>query len=403
MNICIVGAGPAGLMAAEVAARAGAMVTVYDRMPSAGRKLLMAGRGGLNLTHSEHLEWFLSRYGEARRHLRAAIESYTPDRLREWADDLGQKTFVGTSGRVFPEAMKASPLLRAWLRRLDELGVRFVMRHRWTGWNSEGELAFDSPEGIVAVKVDAVVLAFGGASWPKLGSDAGWIAPLAEAGIAIAPLRPANCGFLVDWSPIFRERFEVEPVKRVALTFGSRTVRGEFIVTRTGVEGGAIYALSNTLRDSVEASHVATLRIDLLPEANEQTLSSRVGQPRDKQSLSTFLKKATNLPPVGIGLLQEASGGKLSAMGGRELAALIKSVPIKLNGMSPMERAISTAGGISFDEIDEHFMLKKKPGVFVAGEMLDWEAPTGGYLLQASFATGVAAGKGALNWLSQKA
>lgn len=398
MNICIVGAGPAGLIAAETAARGGAQVTVYDRMPSAGRKLLMAGRGGLNLTHSEHLEWFLSRYGDARRHLRVAIESFPPERLREWAQELGQETFVGTSGRVFPKAMKASPLLRAWLRRLDELGVRFAMRHRWTGWNDNGALVFDGPDGQVTARPDAVILALGGASWPRLGSDGGWIEPFSDTGISIAPLRPANCGFLVDWSEVFRGRFEGEPVKRVALTFGSRTVRGEFIVTRAGVEGGAIYALSNALRDSVEASHVATLRIDLLPEANEQTLSSRVGQPRGKQSLSTFLRKATNLPPVGIGLLQEASGGKLSTMTGREVAALIKSVPIKLKGMSPIERAISTAGGISFDEIDGNFMLKKMPGVFVAGEMLDWEAPTGGYLLQACFATGVAAGKAATEW-----
>ncbi len=403
MNICIVGAGPAGLMAAEVAARAGAQVTVYDRMPSAGRKLLMAGRGGLNLTHSENLEWFLSRYGTARPRLRNAIEAFPPDALRAWADELGQKTFIGTSERVFPEAMKASPLLRAWLRRLDELGVRFAMRHRWTGWNDAGELSFETANGTISVKSDAAILALGGASWPKLGSDGGWIASLAAEGIAVAPLRPANCGFRVEWSDVFRDRFEGEPVKRVALTFATRTVRGEFIVTRDGVEGGAIYALSGALRDSIESSHVATLRIDLLPEANEQTLSSRVGQPRGKQSLSSFLRKATNLPPVAIGLLQEATGGKLAAMSSRELAALIKSVPVKLVGVNPIERAISTAGGVSFDEAELDFMLKKKPGVFVVGEMLDWEAPTGGYLLQASFSTGAAAGKSAVEWAQRNA
>jgi uncharacterized flavoprotein (TIGR03862 family) len=398
MKVVVVGAGPAGLMAAETAARGGAQVTVYERMPSAGRKFLMAGRGGLNLTHSENLEWFLSRYGAARPRLRNVIEAFPPDALRSWAQALGQNTFAGTSGRVFPEAMKASPLLRAWLRRLDESGVRFAMRHRWTGWDETGVLVFDGPNGQATERPDAMILALGGASWPKLGSDGGWIAPLADAGIAIAPLRPANCGFRVEWSEIFRDRFEGQPVKRVALTFATRTVRGEFIVTREGVEGGAIYALSSLLRDSIGSSHVATLRIDLLPEANEKTLSSRVGQPRGKQSLSSFLRKATNLPPVAIGLLQEATGGKLSTMPARELAALIKSVPIKLVGTSPIERAISTAGGISFDEVDGNFMLKKKPGVFVAGEMLDWEAPTGGYLLQACFATGAAAGKGALDF-----
>jgi uncharacterized flavoprotein (TIGR03862 family) len=398
MKIVIVGAGPAGLMAAETAARGGAQVTVFDRMPSAGRKFLMAGRGGLNLTHSENLEWFLGRYREARPRLRNAIEAFPPDRLRAWADELGQETFVGTSGRVFPKAMKASPLLRTWLRRLDGMGVRFALRHDWTGWTDNGDPAFDTPDGVVTEKAGAVVLALGGASWPKLGSDGTWSGRFENEGIAVAPLRPANSGFVAPWSDVFRQRFAGQPVKRVALTFGSRTVRGEFIVTSTGVEGGAVYALSQELRDSIEASHVATLRVDLLPETNEQTLASRVGQPRGKQSLSSFLRKATSLPPVAIGLLQEATAGKLAAMPARDMAALIKSVPVKLTSVNPVARAISTAGGIAFDEIDETFMLKKKPGVFVAGEMLDWEAPTGGYLLQACFATGAAAGKGALDW-----
>lgn len=385
-------------MAAEVAARGGAAVTVFDRMPSAGRKFLMAGRGGLNLTHSENLEWFLGRYGASRAPLRNAIEAFPPDALRAWAEQLGQKTFIGTSGRVFPEAMKASPLLRAWLRHLDGLGVRFHVRHRWTGWGEGGALSVDGPDGPLTVKADATVLALGGASWPKLGSDGSWIAPLAQAGIEAAALRPANCGFRVEWSDVFRERFAGAPVKRVELVFGAQKTRGEFIVTQDGVEGGAIYALSAALRDSIEASHVATLRIDLLPGVNEQTLASRVGQPRGKQSLSSFLRKATNLPPVAIGLLQEATGGKLSAMSARDMAALIKAVPVKLVGVNSLERAISTAGGIPFGEIGPDFMLKNKPGVFVAGEMLDWEAPTGGYLLQACFATGAAAGKGALEW-----
>ncbi len=400
MHVIVIGAGPAGLMAAETAARGGARVTVCDRMPSAGRKFLMAGRGGLNLTHSENLDWFLSRYGMAQARLRATIEAFSPDRLREWSEGLGQKTFVGTSGRVFPEAMKASPLLRAWLRRLDSLGVRFAMRHRWIGWNENGEVCFVTPGGEVHLTSDATILALGGASWPRLGADGGWLDVLVQAHIEVAPLRPANCGFRVDWSPVFRDRFHGEPLKRVALTFGAQTVRGEFIVTRDGVEGGAIYALSGALRDSIEASHLATLRVDLLPDMNVQTLGARIGQPRGKQSLSTFLRKAVHLPPVAIGLLQEAAGGRLSAMPTRELAALIKNVPFKLVATNAIERAISTAGGVSFEEVDEHFMLRRKPGVFVAGEMLDWEAPTGGYLLQACFATGVAAGEGALRFVA---
>jgi uncharacterized flavoprotein (TIGR03862 family) len=393
MNVVVVGAGPAGLMAAEIAARAGAQVTVYDRMPSAGRKFLMAGRGGLNLTHNEDLEPFLRRYGEARRHLRAAVEAFPPLKLREWAEGLGQKTFVGTSGRVFPEAMKASPLLRAWLRRLDDLGVRFILRHRWMGWDKTGALAFQTPDGVAAAKADAVVLALGGTSWPKLGSDGGWTSILSEAGIGIAPLRPANSGFRVNWSNVMREKFAGEPLKRIALSFGDRSVRGEAIVTHDGVEGGAVYALSGVLRDAIEKDGKAVLHIDLRPDVSAQQLAARLGQPRGKQSLSTFLRKAANLAPVATGLLHET--GKIASMPPRELAALIKAVPVTLTGIASIERAISTAGGISFDEVDGSFMLKKKPGVFVAGEMLDWDAPTGGYLLQACFATGAAAGYGA--------
>jgi uncharacterized flavoprotein (TIGR03862 family) len=299
--------------------------------------------------------------------------------------------------------MKASPLLRAWLRRLDGLGVRFAMRHRWTGWTDDGALTFEATDGTISVNADATVLALGGASWPKLGSDAAWVAPLQGEGVAVVPLRAANCGFFVQWSDVFRERFEGTPVKRVELIFGASKVRGEFIVTREGVEGGAIYALAAPLRDSIETSHLATLRVDLLPDMNVHSLGARVGQPRGKQSLSSFLRKATNMPPVAIGLLQEATGGKLSAMPARELAALIKSVPVKLTGIAPIARAISTAGGVSFDEVEADFMLKKKPGMFVAGEMLDWEAPTGGYLLQACFATGAAAGDAAVEWASRHA
>jgi uncharacterized flavoprotein (TIGR03862 family) len=398
----IIGAGPAGLMAAEVLAHGGARVTVYDAMPSAGRKFLMAGRGGLNLTHSEKLPQFLARYREAAPNLTAAIEAFAPDRLREWSEALGQPTFVGSSGRVFPKAFKTSPLLRAWLRRLDSSGVQFALRHRWIGWDENSRLLFQTQDGERAIEARATVLALGGASWPRLGSDGGWVKALAAKGVAISPLRPANSGFTVAWSDVFRDRFEGQPLKGVALTLGSHTVRGEAIVTRTGVEGGAIYALSAELREAIEEFGEATLSVALRPDMND--LTTRLSAPRGKQSLSNFLRKAAQLSPVGIGLLQEAaigSGTSLSSLSPQRLAELINAVPIKLNGVAPIARAISTAGGLSFDELDADFMIRGLPGVFAAGEMLDWEAPTGGYLLQASFATGAAAGSGALKWLGR--
>ncbi|MBR0874685.1 TIGR03862 family flavoprotein [Bradyrhizobium tropiciagri] len=402
----IIGAGPAGLMAAETLAQGGAQVTVYDAMPSAGRKFLMAGRGGLNLTHSEPLPEFLARYREAMPHLEAAVEAFPPAALRDWSAALGQPTFVGSSGRVFPEAFKASPLLRAWLRRLDAAGVRFAFRHRWIGWDEAGALLFATSDGPRVVNAGASVLALGGASWPRLGSDGAWTVTLAAKGIAIAPMRPANSGFVVAWSDVFRDRFEGQPLKGVALTIGSHTVRGEAIVTRTGIEGGAIYALSAELREAVLANGEATLGVALRPDLAKQDLASRLSAPKGKQSLSNFLRKAAQLSPVGIGLLQEvaaASGRPLASLTPADLADLINAVPIRITGVAPIARAISSAGGISFDELDAQFMLRKLPGTFAAGEMLDWEAPTGGYLLQASFATGAAAGKGALRWLAQLA
>ena len=387
-------------MAAEVLSRGGAQVTVYERMPSAGRKLLMAGRGGLNLTHSEALETFLARYGAATP-LGEAITAFPPDAVRAWAEGLGQPTFVGSSGRVFPRAMKASPLLRAWLRRLDGAGVRFAFRHRWTGWD-EGRLTFDTPDGPRTVSPAATVLALGGASWPRLGSDGGWVAPLSEAGVAVAPLLPSNSGFLVNWSDHFREKFQGAPLKRIALTFGATAVRGEAIVTATGIEGGGIYALSAPLRDAIRASGQAALTIALRPDMSAQELERRLATPRAKQSLSNFLRKTLSLSPAEIGLLHEvtvAAGERLSALAPDALARLVNAVPLRLTGIAPIARAISTAGGIVFDELDASFMLRRRPGVFVAGEMLDWEAPTGGYLLQASFAIGAAAGQGALGWV----
>ncbi|NWG26689.1 MAG: TIGR03862 family flavoprotein [Pseudorhodoplanes sp.] len=389
-------------MAAEIAAAGGARVTVYEQMPSIGRKFMLAGRGGLNLTHSEDFESFMHRYGGAEAALRPAIEAFPPDALRAWSEALGQPTFVGTSGRVFPKAMKASPLLRAWLRRLADAGVAFEFRHRWIGWHEDGRLQFDSPGGPVTVAADAAILALGGASWPRLGSDGGWANILEREGIAIAPLKPANCGFTVAWSDVFRARFEGAPLKRIALSFGDVTVRGEAIVTRMGLEGGAVYALSGALRDAVAASGEAILHVDLRSDLAAQILAKALAVPRRKQSLSTFLRKAAGLSPVAIGLLRESarSAVDLAAMPAQTLANLIKKAPIRLTGTAPIARAISSAGGISFAEIDERFMLRKKPGVFVAGEMLDWEAPTGGYLLQACVSTGAAAGRGALEWLA---
>jgi uncharacterized flavoprotein (TIGR03862 family) len=403
-QIAIIGAGPAGLMAAEVLAQGGATVTVYDAMPSAGRKFLMAGRGGLNLTHSEQLATFLTRYGKAMPQLAAAIEAFPPDALREWSEALGQPTFIGSSGRVFPKAFKASPLLRAWLRRLDSLGVQFALRHRWTGWDSDGRWLFQTPDGERAVDARAAVLALGGASWPRLGSNGAWVETLAAKGMAISQLRPANCGFTVAWSDIFRDRLEGHPLKGAALSFGAHTVRGEAMVTRTGIEGGAIYALSADLREAIVASGHATLHLALRPDLGMSELVARLSAPRGKQSFSNWLRKAAHLSPVGIGLLQEAaiaSGVTLASLSPASLAGLINDTPIELNGIAPIARAISTAGGISFDELDADFMIRRLPGIFAAGEMLDWEAPTGGYLLQASFATGAAAGRGVLKWLGE--
>ncbi|MGE0753393.1 MAG: TIGR03862 family flavoprotein [Variibacter sp.] len=401
-NIAVVGGGPAGLMAADVAAAGGAQVTVYDAMPTLGRKLLMAGRGGLNLTHSEDLEKFFARYGAAAPYLRAAIEAFPPQALRDFAQALGQETFVGSSGRVFPKALKASPLLRAWLRRLGDAGVVFHARHRWIGFAGERGLRFATPDGEATIEPDAVVLALGGASWPRLGSDGAWTDVLARKGVAVTPLVPSNCGFRVDWSEHFRDRFEGAPLKRIALAFGGRIVRGEAMITRDGIEGGAVYALSPALRDAIEAKGDASLTIDLRPDLDENNLARRLATPRGKASFSNFLRKATKLSPAAIGLLNETKDkhASLAAIDPEYLAVRIKSVPLKLAGIAPIARAISSAGGVRFDAIDANFMLRARPGVFVAGEMLDWEAPTGGYLLQACFATGRAAGQGALGWMS---
>ncbi len=392
----VIGGGPAGLMAAETIANAGVPVTIADRMPSLGRKLLMAGRGGLNLTHSEPLAALLGRYGAARPHLAPAIAALPPDALIAWCHGLGQPTFVGSSGRVFPKAMKASPLLRAWLRRLGTLGVTVHTRWRWTGWDAAGAQLFETPDGPAALAADATVLALGGASWPRLGSDGAWASALGRVGVA--PWQPANCGFDVPWSDIFRRRFEGTPLKRIALTHGTDTVRGEAIITAEGIEGGAVYALSAKLRDALSANETVMLHIDLRPDIEKPALVARLGAPRGGASLSTFLRKAAGLPPVGIGLVQEALHAGARPV---DLAGLVKAVPIRLTAPRPLARAISSAGGIVLHEVDERFMLRRHPGVFAAGEMLDWEAPTGGYLLQGALSTGAAAGAGVLGWLRE--
>lgn len=404
--VAVIGAGPAGLMAAEVLAEGGARVVVYDHMPSAARKFMMAGRGGLNLTHSEGFERLLPRYGEAAMLLRPAIAAFTPADLRAWCAALGQDTFVGSSGRVFPIAMKASPLLRAWLRRLTEQGVVFAFRHRWLGWRADGAWRFATPEGEVVAAPEAAVLALGGASWPRLGSDGGWVTALSAAGIAVTPLQPANCGFRVPWSDHFRVRYAGQPLKSIALSFGDETVRGEAMIARDGMEGGAIYALSRRLRDAIAIHGEAVLHIDLRPDVAAEELRRRLAGPRGKQSMTNWLRKAGGLAPAAVGLVQEtthATARPLAQWPAEELAFFIKTVPLRLTGVAALERAISSAGGIRFDEVDAHFMLRRMPGTFVAGEMLDWEAPTGGYLLQACFATGRAAGSGAARWLAARA
>lgn len=404
IDAAVIGAGPAGLMAAEQLALGGMRVIVFDGMGAPARKFLLAGRGGLNLTHSEALPDFLARYGAAQAWLTPALEAFGPEQLRAWADDLGQPTFVGSSGRVFPVAMKASPLLRAWLRRLDAQGVQLRLKHRWTGWDGEGRLSFDTAAGPRSIAARATVLALGGASWPRLGSDGSWSDLLAAKDIAIAPLRPANCGFVAQWSALFADKYQGAPLKNVALSFGARTVRGEAVITRDGIEGGAIYAISAVLRDAILAHGEAKLSIALRPDITAADLAARLAKPRGKQSLSTYLRKAAGLSPAGIGLLQEAAHGTgvaLATLPADQLAALINAVPVRLVAAAPIAKAISTAGGIALGEIDADYMLRKLPGVFAAGEMLDWEAPTGGYLLTACFATGVMAGRGALRWLQR--
>ena len=363
-EVKIIGAGPAGLMAAEVLATAGHKVTIDDHMPAPARKFLLAGRGGLNLTHSEPLDTFLERYGEAQGFLEPAIRAFPPDALIAWANGLGIETFVGSSGRVFPKQMKASPLLRAWLRRLDALGVKLVTRSEWQGFDGT-----------------PTILALGGASWPHLGSDAAWLPIFAGKGITVHPFKPANSRFLVHWSPVFRQKFAGTPVKNIALTYAGKRVRGELMISQEGIEGGAIYAISKGLRE--KPGH--PLVIDFRPDIGEDVLAQRLNKPRGKDSLSNYLRKVAGLSPVAINLLRE-TGTAPDAKG-------IKAMELKLERPAGITRAISSAGGVAREELDEGFQLRKVPLTYCVGEMLDWEAPTGGYLLQACFSTGVAAAR----------
>ncbi len=387
----VLGGGPAGLMAAEILSAAKITVTVYDRMPSVGRKFLMAGRGGLNLTHAEPLDAFLSRYGAARDWIGPMVEAFPPAALRAWAEGLGQPVFEGPSRRVFPRAMKASPLLRAWLARLAAQGVEVRALQAWQGWDASGALVFD---GGPAARPDVTILALGGASWPRLGADGGWTGLLAERGVEIAPLRPANSGVDIAWSTVFRDRFAGEPLHNIALSLAGVRARGEAVVTGYGLEGGAVYAVSAALREAVATGGPTVLHLDLRPDMTADQVAARLARPRGGQSLASFLRKALKLPPVAVNLLRETHAEVPTDVAA--LARAIKAIPLTVTGVQGLARAISTAGGVARRAVDERLQLKAMPGVYVVGEMLDWEAPTGGYLLQACFASAVWAARGIL-------
>lgn len=396
----VIGAGPAGLMAAERLAAAGHRVEVFDAMPSAGRKFLLAGKGGLNLTHSEPYERFVARYGPAAGWMAPRLQAFGAEALRAWAAGLGVSTFVGSSGRVFPAEMKAAPLLRAWLHRLRVAGVVFQMRHRWTGWTDDGALAFDGPAGPVTRRADATILALGGASWPRLGSDGAWWPWLAARGVELAPLAPANCGFDVAWSEFLRTRHAGEPLKSVAITFGGERRPGEFVLTETGLEGSLVYAFSAALRDAIARDGRAVFELDLLPARPLDWVRRELAHPRGSRSLASHLKSRLNLGGVKTALLWELVP-KADQHDVDKLAAAIKALPVPVTAPRPIAEAISSAGGVRLAAVDDGLMLQALPGVFVAGEMLDWEAPTGGYLLTGCVSTGLAAGDGAARWLSR--
>lgn len=399
----VIGGGPAGLMAAEALAGRGVAVDVYDAMPSVGRKFLMAGKGGMNITHSEPAPAFLARYGQRADRIAPLLAEFDGPALRAWVHGLGIDTFVGSSGRVFPTEMKAAPLLRTWLHRLRESGVRVHTRHRWLGWDDAGQLRFASPAGESTVSAPAVVLALGGGSWARLGSDAAWVPWLAEHDVTITPLRPANCGFDVDWSDVFRERYAGQPVKSVAMAVtapdGTPLHRqGEFVISATGIEGSLVYALSAPIRDLIERDGSAEIRLDLAPGMSAARVADEIARPRGSRSVSSHLQSKLGITGVKAGLLYEGVS-KADMHDPAALAAAIKALPLRLVRARPIDEVISTAGGVAFEAMNDHLMLNAMPGVFCAGEMLDWEAPTGGYLLTACFASGRMAGLGAANYL----
>ncbi len=398
-SIAIIGGGPAGLMAAEILSQHDIKIDVYEAMPSLGRKFLMAGKSGLNLTHSEDYSLFVTRYGNKQHEITKYLTDFKPEDLLVFANELNIKTFVGSSGRVFPIEMKASPMLRAWIHRLTMHGVTFHLRHRWSGWEDQ-HCVFETPTGIIKIKPNATILALGGASWPKLGSKGDWVPWLSQAGIKVNPFSPANCGFNVNWSSHFSEKFHGQPVKSVILCFKGFKQQGEFVIAKNGVEGSLIYSASAKLRDELISTGSATFTLDLAPDTSIQKLTQALERPRGSTSLSNHIRKTTGIQGVKLGLLYEFCT-KETFEDSNQLASAIKSLPIPIVSTTPLATAISSAGGISFEELDDHLMLRKMPGVFCAGEMLDWEAPTGGYLLTACFALGRAAGKGSLRWLSE--
>ncbi|GBC55451.1 NAD(FAD)-utilizing dehydrogenases [Stutzerimonas stutzeri] len=399
-RVAIIGGGPAGLMAAEVLGQAGVNVDLYDAMPSVGRKFLLAGVGGMNITHAEDYAAFVSRYGERAGDLRPLLDAFSPDSLRKWIHGLGIDTFVGSSGRVFPSDMKAAPLLRAWLKRLRESGVQLHTRQRWLGWDEHGALRIAGPQGETQVEADATLLALGGGSWARLGSDGAWVPLLQNRGIAIAPLQPANCGFEVaGWSEHLREKFAGAPLKTVSLALpGEAPRKGEFVLTATGIEGSLVYALSAPIRNTINRDGAATVLLDLLPDRNLTQIASALARPRGSQSMAKHLHRQLKFDGVKAALLRELTDAT-TFQAPQALAAAIKALPIRLVRPRPLDEAISSAGGVPFEELDEDLMLRRLPGVFCAGEMLDWEAPTGGYLLTACFASGRAAAEGMLRWL----
>jgi uncharacterized flavoprotein (TIGR03862 family) len=412
-TIAIIGGGPAGLMAAERLARPGIEVHVYEAMPSLGRKFLRAGVGGLNITHSEPLDAFIARYSQPER-LAPLIRAFGPAQVLAWLHGLGFETFTGTSGRVFPVGMKSSPILRAWLKRLEDAGVVFHLGHKWVGFTDSKvsrlstfqrqetleSIVFDTPDGLQPIQADAVLLALGGGSWPKLGSTGGWIPILEAYGIPISPLRPANCGFDVAWTDHFQTKFNGAPLKAVTVTFKDVCKQGEFIVTKDGVEGSLIYALSAPIRDEIEQSGQAVIRLDLAPDWSTEKLVERLSLPRGSRSMGSHLQKTVSISGVKAGLLWEFVARE-DFQSPEKLAAAIKSLPIPLLRPRPLAEAISSAGGVRFEALDETLMLKALPGIFCAGEMLDWEAPTGGYLLTGCFATAHRAADGILGYLNR--